>query len=71
MSGKVLRTLVLGGLLSAGVCVAAMPARAAQTYDCCECKPDPANPNQTVCACGRSLGAPYQCSTCLRLCGYA
>lgn len=45
MSGKVLRTLVLGGLLSAGVCVAAMPARAAQTYDCCECKPDPANPN--------------------------
>jgi hypothetical protein len=70
MIRKVLRGFLLVGVLVLGIGAVALPAAAAQMLDCCECKPDPADPNQTLCACGRNIGAPPGCSTCLRLCAY-
>jgi len=70
MTARSLRSIFVCVALVVGAALTATPVVAAEQYECAECKPDPANPNQTVCAGGRSIGTWPGCATCLRVCAY-
>ena len=74
---KGLRAVLVSSVIFGGIVVSAQEVAGQdevpgdqQGFDCYHCRKDPADPNNTLCISGQSVGTTAGCASCIHVCAY-